>query len=134
MSISIPAFQQRISLLNQLLETAHACAGRSTERSIKNIAFSDLSWGEEHERVYLDLQESLHNVVKLSHPDPPKSICIHTDASEKFWSGIVTQLDDSELAKHPAQQWHAPLAIVGGECKKHDLDWSTLEKEGFATF
>ena len=30
--------------------------------------------------------------VTLAHPDPAKTICVFTDASEHFWGAIVTQI------------------------------------------
>lgn len=134
MSISIPSFSKRVSLLNEVLEEAYKVAGRRTKRAIKNIPLFKLSWGHIHNRVFLELQESLKNAIKLVHPDKEKIICVHTDASDRFWSGVVTQIHQKDLEIKICQQNHEPLGFVGGEFTKHELNWSTYEKEGFAIF
>ena len=70
----------------------------------------------------------------LSYPDPQKVICVFTDASELYWSGVVTQCTKDELTKPSAEQRHMPLAFLGAEFKGSSLNWSTFEKEAFAIF
>ena len=98
------------------------------------MPLSELPWGTAHDEAFNDLQESLRNSVKLSYSDPDKTICVHTDASDRYWTGIVTQVDHSELDKKPHDQRHQPLGFVGGEFTKAEVNWSTFEKEGFAIF
>ena len=134
MAISIPCFTEKVAPLSALLEKAYEKSGERTKRSIKNISLSELSWGTEHEVAFRDLQESINNAIELSHPDTEKVICIHTDASDRFWSGVVTQASPSELCKPHFDQQHQPMGFVGGEFTKSEVNWSTFEKEGFAIF
>ena len=97
MSNSIPDFATRISLLNDVLEDAYSRSGKRTKRSIKNIALSNLSWGTNHVKVFEELQDTLRNAVKLSHPKPEMEICVYTDASDRFWSAVVTQTRPASL-------------------------------------
>lgn len=76
MSQVIPDFVGRIIPLTEILDSAYARSGRRTNRSIRAISLQSLSWGPTHERVFLDLQESLRNSVQLAHPDPKKSVCV----------------------------------------------------------
>ena len=82
----------------------------------------------------MDLQDSLRNAVKLAYPDPDKTICVHTDASDRYWSGVVSQVAPDDLRKRASEQVHEPLGFVGGEFTKAELNWSTFEKEGYAIY
>eukprot|EP00171_Calliarthron_tuberculosum_P004595 IDg4595t1 len=134
MALAIPQFSERVAPLQAVLEAAYAKAGRRTKRAIKNIPLASLSWGTAHDATFVDLQDSLRNAVKLSYPHPGKAICVHTDASDRYWSGVVSQVVPSELTKTSCDQSHEPLGFVGGEFTKAELNWSTFEKEGFAIF
>lgn len=131
-SSSTPDFASRISPLNDILMAAYKKSGKRTKRSIKSIALSSLSWGPIHEQMFQSLQESLPNAVILSYRDPEKEICVFTDASESFWSGVVSETDKEQLKRSLAEQSHEPLAFLGGEFKEAEFGWSPFKKEGFA--
>lgn len=84
--------------------------------------------------AFEEVKRSLRNAVELSHRDPTKIICVHTDASDKFWSGIVTQCDPSELHKLKTQQNHQPLAFLGSQFSATQERWTTYEQEAFAIY
>ena len=93
---------------------------------------STLSWGTTHLNAFRDLQDTLRNAVKLSYPNPGTEICIYTDASERFWSAVVTQCTPESLEPPLDEQRHEPLAFLGAEFKGAQCGWSTFKKEGFA--
>ena len=134
MSMSIRNFAQRIGSLNDVLEEAYAKSGKRTKKSINKIALSMLSWGPTHEATFRKLQDSLRSAVTLAYPDPDKMICIFTDASDRYWSGVVTQCDPEDLNLPIGEQNHVPLAFLGSAFKGASLNWSTFEKEAFAIF
>ena len=134
MSLAIPNFAARVAPLTEVLEEAHKLSGKRTRKSIQNIALSSLSWGAVHEKAFRNLQDTLRSAVELSYPEPEKEICIFTDASERFWSGVVTQCAAGELNKPPQDQKHEPLAFLGSQFKKAELNWTMFEKEGFSIF
>jgi hypothetical protein len=35
--------------------------------------------------------------MKLAFPDSDKRICVLTDASDRFYAGLVTQIDEKQL-------------------------------------
>ena len=133
-SLTIPRFCERVALLQQVLEAAYKKVGKHTKRAIKNMPFSEMPWGMAHNKAFNDLQDSLRNAVKLSYRHPDETICVHTDASERDWAGIVIQIDHSKLEKKPHDQRHQPLGFVGGELTKAEVNWGTFEKEGCAIF
>lgn len=134
MSLGIPAFAERIAPLNSVLEEAYAKAGKRKKRAIKNMSLRTLSWGAAQESAFLSLQETLRNHAYLAYPEKGKIICVYTDASDRFWSAVVTQTDEKELSKPIEKQKHAPMGFLGAEFKGAEKGWSTFEKEAFAIF
>ena len=134
MSISIPNFASRVAPLSDILEEAYTRAGRRTKRSIKCIKLATLSWGPAHVESFNSLKDTLANSATLAYPDSSKTICIYSDASDRFWSAVVTQTTPSQLARPRSEQQHQPLAFLGAAFKGAELGWSTFEKEAFAIF
>ena len=134
MSIAIPDFTGRTAPLTAVLEQAYSQSGKRTNRSIRPIRLRSLSWGPDHVKAFLQLQDCLRNAVQLAHPDPEKVVCVYTDASERYWSGVVTQTTPEQLSLPVEQQGHEPLAFLGSAFKGAELGWTTFEKEGFAIF
>lgn len=134
MSISIPNFAERVAPLNQILEEAYSRSGRRTKRSIQGIKLATLSWGATHVANFNDLKDSLVNAVTLSYPDSQRTVCVYSDASDRFWSAVVTQITSDQLKLPLKDQRHQPLAFLGAAFKGAQLGWSTFEKEAFAVF
>ncbi len=57
-----------------------------------------------HTIAFEDLKKALKDSNQLACPDVGKAICVHTDASERFWASVVTQCDMAELSKPKIQQ------------------------------
>lgn len=87
-----------------------------------------------HTNAFLDLQDSLQSAVTHSYPDPEKVLCIFTDASEKFWSGVVTNNTQHDMKRHVDKKEHTTLAFLGSAFKDAEQNWTTFEKEGFSIF
>lgn len=90
--------------------------------------------GATHEQTFRDLQNMLQKAVKLSYPKLGMAICVYSDASERFWSGIGTQNRPEQLDLPIEEEQHEPLAFVGSEFKNEELGRSTFEKECYAIF
>jgi RNase H-like domain found in reverse transcriptase len=56
----------------------------------------------------------------------------YTDASERHWSSIITQVPHADLELPHADQSHAPLAFLSGSFVGAPFRWSIADKEGFA--
>jgi RNase H-like domain found in reverse transcriptase len=70
--------------------------------------------------------------MPLAFPDPYKRICVLTYASDRFYAGLVTQIDEKQLELSMEEQDHQPLAFFSGEFKGTQLRWTVPAKEGFA--
>jgi hypothetical protein len=55
--------------------------------------------------------------MTLAFPDPDKRICVLTDASDRFYAGLVTKIDEEKLDLPMEEKDHQPLAFLSGEFK-----------------
>jgi len=134
MATAIPDFTHRIEPFRVILEEAYKISGARTKKSVQRIPLSTLSWGTEEETLFREFQLNLQEIVKLSHRDTTKTLCIYTDASDEFWSAVATQCLPDELSKCEKEQRHEPLAFLGGAFRGAQERWSTYEKEAFAIY
>ena len=58
--------------------------------------------------------------------------CLFTDANETNSSAVVTQIPLEDLGKSTHVQKHEPLGFCGHKFAGAELNWSIVEKEGFA--
>jgi RNase H-like domain found in reverse transcriptase len=70
--------------------------------------------------------------MTLAFPDPDKRICVLTNASDRYYAGLVTQIHEEQLDLPMEEQDHQPLAFLSGEFNGAQLRWTVPEKEGFA--
>lgn len=75
---------------------------------------------------------ALANAVTLAYPDSNRKLCLFTDASDKHWSGILTQIPERDLDLPFVEQHHEPLAFQSGSFAGFSYRWSTPEKEASA--
>ena len=124
----------QIAPLADILEQAYQVSGKRTKKFILNMPLGKLSWGKAHVDAFRSLQTSILNSTKLSYPKKEKVLCLFTDASDRFWSGVVTQTDEVQLSLEVGELKHEPLAFVGQMLNATEKRWGTYEQEGFAIF
>lgn len=134
MSVGIPAFNERISPLVEVLEPAYQKAGKRKKKAIQNIALKDPAWSERHKAAFKDMQTSILTATKLSYPRKGKVLRLYTHASERNWSGVVTQTDEYQLNLQIEEQANEPMAFVGRTFNETAERWTTFDKEGIAIF
>jgi RNase H-like domain found in reverse transcriptase len=74
-------------------------------------------WGPKEQPVFKYLQAAIMDSMTLAFPDPDKRICVLTDASDRFYAGLVTQIHEKQLDNPMEEQVHRPLAFLSGEFK-----------------
>lgn len=99
MSQGIPDFAKRVAPLRALLEVAYRKSGKRTKKSIAKLPVTSLGWRGEHAHAFHDIQGQLREQLQLAHRDYKKTLCIYSDASDRYWAAVVTQCDPSELLK-----------------------------------
>lgn len=68
-----------------------------------------------HEAIVKGTQDSLQNTLQLVLPKENTVTCIFTDASENFWTSIVTQTPTIDSPKVIQDQAHKPMIFLGGQ-------------------
>lgn len=134
MALTIPEFTKRSAPLTELIERAYAKSGKLTTRSIKGMQLCSLAWGPNHADAFKDVQSRLLSATKLAYPNSSKTLCLHTDDSDRYWSAVLTHIERAQLQLPTEKQRHEPLAFLGSEFKKAHITWTTDEKEAFAIF
>lgn len=76
--------------------------------------------------------EDLRESVGLSYSEPGNTLCLHTDARDKFWAAVASQCSPEDLSKPRLEQSHQPLVFLGFHFKGPELGWSPYEKEAYA--
>jgi RNase H-like domain found in reverse transcriptase len=104
---------------------------RRTNKAAAAVSLLHL-WGPEEQEAFKDLQAAIMDSMTLAFPDPDKRICDLTDASDCFYAGLVTQIDEEQLDLPMEEQDHQPLAFLSGEFKGAQLRWTVPEKKVFA--
>ncbi len=90
-----------------------------------------LKWGVRETRAFHDCRSVLTNQVTTAHRRIDARLCVYTDASDKIWSDIVTQIPLADFyLPHPNQR-HETMAFLLSRFKKTQISWSVLEKEAY---
>jgi hypothetical protein len=131
MRSAIPNYSKRVAPLQAAL--AKVFEGKSSWTKKAAAAVSLLHfWGPEEQAAFKYLQAAIMDSMTLAFPDSYKRIYVLTDASDRFYTGLVTQIDEEQLDLPMEEQDHQPLAFLSGEFKGAQLRWKVPEKEGFA--
>jgi hypothetical protein len=69
---------------------------RRTKKAATAVSLLHLS-GPEEQAAFKEFQAAIMESMTLKFPDPDKRICVLTDASDRFYAGLVTQIDEEQL-------------------------------------
>jgi RNase H-like domain found in reverse transcriptase len=89
-------------------------------------------WIPEEQAALNYLEAGYMKSMTLAFSEPDKRICVLTDASDCFYAGLVTQIDEEQLDLPMEEQDHQPLAFLSGEFRGAQQRWTVPEKEGFS--
>jgi RNase H-like domain found in reverse transcriptase/Reverse transcriptase (RNA-dependent DNA polymerase) len=131
MRSAIPNYSSRVADLQAALAKVFEGKCRRTKKAAAAVSLLHL-WGPEEQAAFKDLQAAIMDSMTLSFTDPDKRICVLTDASDRFYAGLVTQIHEEQLDLLMEEQDHQPLVFLSGEFKGAQLRWTVPEKEGFA--
>jgi RNase H-like domain found in reverse transcriptase/Reverse transcriptase (RNA-dependent DNA polymerase) len=129
---SMPMYNALVSPLNLFLETVYAAAGARTKKEAGKTILGDLGWNASHTEAFQQCKGALAAAATRAHPRDEMRFCVFTDASQTFWSAVVTQVPPRDLDKPLADQQHEPLAFISGALKGASSRWPFVEKEASA--
>jgi RNase H-like domain found in reverse transcriptase len=131
MRSAIPNYSKRVASLQAALTKVFEGKSRRKKKAAAAVSVLHL-WGPEEQAAFEDLQAAIMDSMKLAFPDPDIRICFLTDASDRFYAGLVIKIEKEQLDLPMEEQDHRPLALLSGEFKGAQLRWTVPEKEGFA--
>ena len=116
MRSGIPNYAQETGSLQALLLSLTAKHGAKKAQLTKVALGTDL-WTSTMQSAFDNIKRLIAHRVELTHLDPAQSLCLHTDASDHYWAGVLTQVPPEDLAKPQQAQRHSPLAFISGAFK-----------------
>jgi hypothetical protein len=116
MRIAIINYSKRVAPLQAAQAKVFKDKCRRTMKSAATVSLLDL-WGQEEQAAFKDLQAAIMESITLAFPDPDKRICVLTDASDRFYAGLMTQIDEEQLDLLIDEQDHQARAFLSGEFK-----------------
>ncbi len=129
---AIPGFNKLTAVLANALEDVYAEAGKRTRKEAAKVILAGGIWKDMQQKSFVALKVATHAVVTLEHPDPSKTMCLFTDASDLHWAGVLTQIPSADNDLLFEEQNHAPLPFLSVLFTESSSRWSTAENEAFA--
>jgi RNase H-like domain found in reverse transcriptase len=96
MRSSLPLYAEKVAPLQDLLEVLYKEAKGRTKKKATSVSLEG-RWSQACEKAFRSLQEDILTLMTSAHPDPAKRVCVFTDASDAFYSGIITQVPEHHL-------------------------------------
>jgi RNase H-like domain found in reverse transcriptase len=130
MRSTIPNYSKRVAPLQAALAKVFEGKCRRAKKDTAAVSLLQL-WGPEKQSAFKDLQAVIMDSMTLAFPDPDKRICVLTDASDRFYAVLMTQIDEEQLDLPMEEQDDLPLVFLSGEFKGAQLRWTVPEKKCF---
>jgi hypothetical protein len=120
MRSAITNYSKRVDPLQAALAKVFEGKSRRTKKAAAAVSLLPL-WGSEEQAAFKDLQAAIMESMTLAFPDTDMRICVLTNASARFYAGLVTQIDKEQLDLSMKEQDHQPLAFLLGDFKGAQL-------------
>lgn len=134
MRTSIPEYTKLIEPLYSLLEEVYKIAKGRKKRAVTKVELLQAGWSQRHADCFNAVKDALSNACTLAFPDSKKLLCLFTDASDRHWSAVLTQIPAEDKDLSNSEQRHEPLSFLSGSFTNASYNWSTPEKEAFAIY
>ena len=131
MRSAIPGYNKVTEALQSLMEHVYQLAKGRTKKAVSKVPLKDI-WSDREAQSFRKLFNALRHSITLAHVDFNKSICLFTDASDWYWSSVLTQIPPVDIDEPFEEQHHEPLSFLSGSFKGSQTRWSTAEKEAYA--
>lgn len=123
---TLPQFQELVAPLHTFLEALYTHIGKCTKRTVSPISLDKLGWNSSLTCSFGACKTAIADRATLGHRDRSKHLCIHTDASDTNWSGLVTQVPYADISLTHNEQADVPLAFHSGRFSSTQLGRSTV--------
>ena len=130
LSTTIPGLTKLIDPLRQMLRQIHIDKKSSgKKKALIGVNLADYGWGDQHEIAWRDFAQAVKQAAETAVYDSTKELCLWTDASDDFFSVVITQCDPAEIDKPYDSQRHEPLYFLSGKFKGAQQNWHISSKE-----
>lgn len=129
---AVGRYAELVAPLQAILTAALRVVPGASKAARARLCLRDHGWTSTHDDCVARIKSAIVQATMLSYPRPDYAVCVFTDASDLYWSGIVTQCLPSELEKPILDQQHLPLAFFSGPFQGAALRYAMVEKEGLA--
>ena len=129
---SIPNFAIIVKPLRDIINRGYKDKKKRSKQIGRTIKLANLGWGEVHIRAFKNLKTALKNAVCIAHVKDDWDLNVMTDASDKFYSIMITQTNPNESDKPIQERSHEPIAFYSREFKGAEINYSILDKEALA--
>ena len=128
----IPRLAELKDSLSQLLEKIYSDVGSRKKRKIESYDLHTHDvWKAEHELAFQQCKQAIKLTMENTHWIPGATLCLFTDASDRFYAGLLTQVIDYDTTKPITEQIHMPMCTLSGKFTNSQVGWSTFEKEAY---
>jgi hypothetical protein len=121
MRSAIPNYSKRVVPLQAALAKVFESERRRTKKDAATVSLLHL-WGPKEQAVFKYLQAAIMKSMTLALRDPDKRICVLTDATDRCYAGLMTQVHKEQLDLPMKEQDHQPLAFLSGDFKARNND------------
>jgi RNase H-like domain found in reverse transcriptase len=133
MRSTISNYSKRVAPLQATLAKKFGGKSRRTKKTAAAASLLQI-WGPGEQAAFKYLQAAIIESMSLAFPDPDKRICVLTNASDRFYPGLMTQIHEEKPDIPMEEQDNQPLAFLSGEFKDSQQRCNVTEKKGFALF
>jgi hypothetical protein len=128
----LPRFNEIKAPLKELMETVYEkCTGGNRKKKLYDKVDIRHMWTLKHKQSWDECKILLQNEMQNTHIIPGAKLCLMSDASDRFWNVLLTQVENWQEGKDVTEQDHRPVCTMSGEFTKSELNWSTIEKESY---
>jgi hypothetical protein len=124
---SIVGYAEAVQPLQECLDAAL----RNKRRSKRVASAVPIIFTPELRQAFDRVRDLLATSATLHHPSPEGEMVLVTDASDKGWSVLVTQVENWDESKPVGEQAHRLLTCLSGTFTGAQANWSVIEKEAF---
>ena len=128
---TIPQLSEIASPLRQVLKNIQRDKGSMKLKRIIGAQLSDYGWDDSHDKAWYRFCRAIHSAARLHVYDPKMALCMLSDSSDHFYSGVITQCNKGDLKLPLEKQRHVPLFFLNGEFKEAQRNWHISSKEFF---
>ena len=97
LSTTIPGLAKLIDPLRQVLKSIHkAKDSNRKKKAMVGVDLKDYGWGDEQTAAWEDFVEAVRGAAENAVYESSKELCLWRDASDHFFSMVVTQCESAE--------------------------------------